>query len=149
MPAFPTTWTRHPVMADLAADLRAAGVQVDASSRARAEYSSDASLYRVLPQAVAFPRTAEEVEAAYSVCRSLGVPLTPRGAGTSIAGNAVGPGLVLDFSRHLNKVVSVDPEAATAVVEPGEDTDAGFGRAGAAMRHMREARRAMIVPAPR
>jgi FAD/FMN-containing dehydrogenase/Fe-S oxidoreductase len=119
-----TTAMREPVMRDLAAELRSAGVQVDASSRARAEYSSDASLYRVVPQAVAFPRAAEDVEAAYSVCRSLGVPITPRGAGTSIAGNAVGRGLVLDFSRHMNRVVSVDPDAATALVEPGVVLDA-------------------------
>ncbi len=107
------------VTRDLAGALAAAGVEVDASSRARAEYSSDASLYRVVPQAVAFPRSADDVEAALAVCRSLGVPVTPRGGGTSIAGNAVGPGLVLEFSRHMNRVVAVDPEAATAVVQPG------------------------------
>ncbi|TFV60873.1 FAD-binding oxidoreductase [Geodermatophilus sp. DF01-2] len=104
---------------DLTAGLESAGVQVDSSSRARAEYSSDASLYRVVPQAVAFPRSADDVEAALSVCRSLRVPVTPRGGGTSIAGNAVGPGLVLDFSRHMHRVVALDPEAATAVVQPG------------------------------
>lgn len=103
----------------LAAALQAAGVLVDSSSRARAEYSSDASLYRVVPQAVAFPRDADDVEAALSVCRSLGVPLTPRGGGTSVAGNAVGSGLVLDFSRHLNRIIAIDPAAATAVVQPG------------------------------
>ncbi|GGM60837.1 oxidoreductase [Thermopolyspora flexuosa] len=105
---------------ELARALRAAGVrEVDVSARRRAEYSSDASLYRVPPAAVAFPRDAEEVAAALRVCREAGVPLTARGAGTSIAGNAVGPGLVLDFSRHMNAVRSVDPETRTAVVEPG------------------------------
>src|SRR6202012_1919743 len=62
--------------------------------------------------------------AALDVCRAAGVPLTPRGAGTSIAGNAVGAGAVLDFSRHLNRVVSVDAQARTAVVEPGAGLDA-------------------------
>jgi FAD/FMN-containing dehydrogenase/Fe-S oxidoreductase len=104
---------------DLTAALRSTGVPVDPSRRARAEYSSDASLYRVVPRAVAFPRDADEVEAALAACRMLGVPVTPRGAGTSVAGNAVGPGLVLDFSRHLNRVVAIDPQAATAVVQPG------------------------------
>jgi FAD/FMN-containing dehydrogenase/Fe-S oxidoreductase len=109
---------------ELADALHRAGVsEVDVSLRRRAEYSSDASNYRVVPAAVAFPRHADEVAAALSVCRSLGVPLTARGAGTSIAGNAIGTGLVVDFSRHLNRVVSVDAEARTAVVEPGAILD--------------------------
>jgi len=104
----------------LAARLRRAGVaEVDTSDRRRAEYSGDASLYRVLPRAVVFPRHVDEVAAVLEVCRDSGVPLTSRGAGTSIAGNAVGPGVVLDFSRHLGSVLSVDPDARTAVVEPG------------------------------
>ena len=112
------TSTAVPVSA-LAAELTAAGVDIDVSTRARAEYSSDASLYRVVPQAVAFPRSAGDVQAALQVCRTLGVPLTSRGGGTSIAGNAVGAGLVLDFSRHMNRVHSVDAESRTAVVDPG------------------------------
>jgi FAD/FMN-containing dehydrogenase/Fe-S oxidoreductase len=106
--------------AELAAALAAARVRdVDYSSRRRAEYSTDASLYRVLPQAVVYPRSADEVAAVLAACRSLGVPLTARGAGTSIAGNAVGAGVVLDCSRHLNRIHGIDPESATAVVEPG------------------------------
>jgi FAD/FMN-containing dehydrogenase/Fe-S oxidoreductase len=121
-----------PAPETLAAALRRAGVgEVDASTRRRAEYSSDASNYRVVPQAVAFPRHRDEVAAALSVCREFGVPLIARGAGTSIAGNAVGAGLVLDFSRHLNRVVSVDPEARTAVAEPGAILDAVTASAAA------------------
>jgi FAD/FMN-containing dehydrogenase/Fe-S oxidoreductase len=102
------------------AALRAAGIaEVDDSGLARALYSSDGSLYRVLPRAVVRPRAAEEIEATLAVCRELGVPLTARGAGTSIAGNAVGPGVVLDTSRHLSRVRAVDPETRTAVVDPG------------------------------
>jgi FAD/FMN-containing dehydrogenase/Fe-S oxidoreductase len=105
---------------DLIAQLRRAGLaEVDASARRRAEYSTDASLYRVVPQVVAFPRAVDEVVGALDVCRTLGVPLTARGAGTSIAGNSVGTGLVLDFSRHLNRVRCVDQDAATATIEPG------------------------------
>src|SRR4051794_31942502 len=104
----------------LLAELRRAGVgDVDGSGLARALYSTDASLYRVLPRAVVRPRHPEEIEATLRVCRELGVPLTARGAGTSIAGNAVGPGVVLDTSRYLHRVVAVDPEARTATVEPG------------------------------
>ncbi|MEV1243964.1 FAD-linked oxidase C-terminal domain-containing protein [Nonomuraea sp. NPDC049750] len=110
---------------DLAAALKAAGLaEVDVSRRARAEFSSDASIYRVAPAAVAFPRSADEVLAALSVCREAGVPITARGAGTSIAGNAIGTGLVLDFSRHMNRVLGLDPKAGTARVQPGVVLDA-------------------------
>ncbi|MDQ1743921.1 MAG: hypothetical protein QOE23_2260 [Pseudonocardiales bacterium] len=104
----------------LAAELRRAGVaEVDAGNRRRAEYSTDASNYRVVPQAVAFPRHADEVALAIEVAGRTGTPLTVRGGGTSCAGNAIGPGLVLDFSRHLNRLIALDPEARTATVEPG------------------------------
>ena len=93
--------------------LRAAGIaEVDDSGLARALYSSDASLYRVLPRAVVRPRHADEIVATLEICRSLGVPLTMRGAGTSIAGNAVGPGVVVDTSRHLSRVRSSRPRGA-------------------------------------
>jgi FAD/FMN-containing dehydrogenase/Fe-S oxidoreductase len=109
---------------ELAAALRRAGLEdVDASNRRRAEYSSDASNYRVVPRVVAFPRHADEAAAALRVARDYGVPFTARGAGTSIAGNAVGAGVVLDFSRHLNRVTAVDPDAGTATVEPGAILD--------------------------
>lgn len=93
--------------------------RVDAGARRRAEYSSDASNYRVLPQAVIFPRDADDVAAALTIARRHDVSLTARGAGTSVAGNAIGPGLVLDFSRHMNRILDVDAESKTAIVEPG------------------------------
>ena len=99
-------------------DLRAL-IDVDASSGTRARYSSDAGLTRIPPLAVAFPRTPEQAIAAFDLARAHGVPLTARGGGTSCASNAIGPGLVLDFSRHMNRVISIDPEACTATVEPG------------------------------
>ena len=99
-------------------DLRAL-IDVDASSGTRARYSSDAGLTRIPPLAVAFPRTPEQAVAAFHLARAHGVPLTARGGGTSCASNAIGPGLVLDFSRHMNRVLSIDPEARTATVEPG------------------------------
>ncbi|MFC7505866.1 FAD-binding oxidoreductase, partial [Nocardioides sp. GCM10030258] len=79
-----------------------------------AAYSSDASLYRVLPAAVVFPHTAEDVRATLAAARELGLPVTCRGAGTSVAGNAIGRGVVIDFSRHMNQVISIDPVAETA-----------------------------------
>ena len=100
--------------------LRRAGLSdTSDSALTRSLYASDASLYRVEPLAVTRPRHTDEVVAAMDVCRSLGVPLTMRGAGTSIAGNAVGPGVVLDTSRHLTRILAVDAETGTALVEPG------------------------------
>ncbi|NUS49885.1 MAG: FAD-binding protein, partial [Nocardioidaceae bacterium] len=105
---------------DLVAALRRRGLSdVDDSTLTRALYSSDASLYRVVPRAVVRPRHADELDVVLEVAAEAGVPVTMRGAGTSIAGNAVGPGIVVDTVRHLNRVLSIDPEAATAVVEPG------------------------------
>ncbi|MGW4946231.1 FAD-binding and (Fe-S)-binding domain-containing protein [Actinoplanes sp. NPDC004185] len=101
------------------AALGRAGLEVRSDAGTRGMYASDASLYRILPLAVVRPRHVDEVAAALAVARETGVPLTSRGAGTSVAGNAVGRGIVLDFSRHLNRVLEIDPEARTAVVEPG------------------------------
>ncbi|XKJ41703.1 FAD-binding and (Fe-S)-binding domain-containing protein [Streptomyces sp. 147326] len=79
----------------------------------------DASNYRRVPVGVVAPRDAEDVAAALRVCAAAGVPVVPRGGGTSIAGQATGTGVVLDLTRHMNAVVSVDPAARTAVVQPG------------------------------
>ncbi|WP_028643307.1 FAD-binding and (Fe-S)-binding domain-containing protein [Nocardioides sp. URHA0020] len=105
---------------DLVGELRRRGVgDVDDSTLTRALYSTDASLYRVVPQVVVRPRHPDELSAVLDVSRETGAPVTMRGAGTSIAGNAVGTGIVVDTLKHLNKVVSIDAEARTAVVQPG------------------------------
>ncbi|WP_227979067.1 FAD-binding and (Fe-S)-binding domain-containing protein [Nocardia spumae] len=91
--------------------------EVDADERRRAEYSSDASNYRVRPAAVVFPRGDDDVAQALRAAREEGVPVTARGGGTSVAGNAIGPGLVLDFSRYMNAVLSIDGHRAR--VQPG------------------------------
>ncbi|MCL3861437.1 FAD-binding and (Fe-S)-binding domain-containing protein [Actinotalea sp. K2] len=106
--------------ADLLHLLRAAvGGEVDASTRRRAEYTTDASNYRVVPQVVVFPRDLEDVLAVVDVARATSTPLTMRGGGTSVAGNAVGPGIVVDTSVHLRAIGEIDPEARSAVVQPG------------------------------
>ncbi|HET8994350.1 MAG TPA: FAD-linked oxidase C-terminal domain-containing protein [Rhodococcus sp. (in: high G+C Gram-positive bacteria)] len=100
--------------------LRQAGISdVRDDSTTRAMYSSDASLYRVPPRVVVRPRSVDDVAAALDVCRREGVPLTSRGAGTSLAGNAVGTGVVLDFSRHMGRVLEIDPQHRIARVQPG------------------------------
>ena len=95
------------------------GIDIDDSSRRLAEYSYDASNYRIPPAAVVFPRDADEVATVVTECAAAGVAVIGRGGGTSMAGNALGRGFVLDFSRHMNRVVSVDTDSRTAVVEPG------------------------------
>ncbi|ODU03843.1 MAG: oxidoreductase [Pseudonocardia sp. SCN 72-86] len=104
---------------DVVEALRRTGVPTAADAGTRAWYSSDASLYRIPPLAVVHPREAAEVEAVLEVCRASGTPLTARGAGTSVAGNAIGPGVVVDFSRHMNRVLGIDADARTATVQPG------------------------------
>ncbi|MEU0389327.1 FAD-binding oxidoreductase, partial [Streptomyces chartreusis] len=92
----------------------APGLRVETGPGATGPYAYDASNYRVPPQAVAFPRTADDVVAVLRACREAGVPVTARGGGTSMAGNAVGAGVVLDFSRYMNRILDIDVEARTA-----------------------------------
>ncbi len=91
----------------------------DTSTLTRGLYSSDASLYRIEPLGVAHPRTRAELESIVDAARVASVPLTMRGAGTSIAGNAIGTGVVLDVAKHLTKIHSIDAENRTAEVDPG------------------------------
>jgi FAD/FMN-containing dehydrogenase/Fe-S oxidoreductase len=82
-------------------------------------YSGDASMYSIEPLAVAFPRSQADVAAIVTVAADLKVPVLPRGAGTSLGGQAVGRAIVVDFSRHLNRILEIDPEGRRARVEPG------------------------------
>ncbi len=107
-------------MTDLEAELRAAvRGEVRFDTTARALTTMDASNYRRVPLGVVAPRDADDVAAALDVCRERGVPVVARGGGTSIAGQATGTGVVLDFTRHMNRVLALDPGARTAVVQPG------------------------------
>jgi FAD/FMN-containing dehydrogenase/Fe-S oxidoreductase len=94
------------------------GERVRSDLGARALYTSDASLYRVLPRLVVEPLDIDELAGIARICADAGVALTMRGAGTSIAGNAIGAGVIVS-TRSLTSVVHLDPEAATATVEPG------------------------------
>ncbi len=113
-------------MARLVAHLAGAapGLRVETGPGGTGPYAYDASNYRVPPRAVAFPRSTDDVCAVLRACRETGIPVTARGGGTSIAGNAVGPGVVLDLSRHMNRILYIDPEAHTARVEAGVVLDA-------------------------
>ena len=119
-----TTATRD--LAGLTARLAelAPGLRVESGPGATGPYAYDASNYRVPPRAVVFPRSAEDVIGVVRACREAGVPVTARGGGTSMAGNAVGPGVVLDLSRYMNRILDIDVEARTARVEAGVVLDA-------------------------
>ncbi|MFE0427058.1 FAD-binding and (Fe-S)-binding domain-containing protein [Streptomyces sp. NPDC058953] len=71
------------------------------------------------PRGVVFPRHEDDVRAAVAAAAEYGLPVLPRGAATSLAGQTVGPGLVIDLSRHMNRIIELDPASRTALVEPG------------------------------
>ncbi|GAA4758728.1 FAD-binding and (Fe-S)-binding domain-containing protein [Actinomycetospora chibensis] len=115
-----TTMRRSSSDSLLAEELRSVvrgRVRFDTSSRAM--WSADGSNYRHVPIGVVQPVDLDDVEATVDVARRYEVPLLPRGASTSIGGQAVNEALVVDFSRHLDRVLEIDPEARTARVQPG------------------------------
>lgn len=97
--------------------------EVSFDTTARALTTMDASNYRRVPLGVVAPRDAEDVAATLAVCRAHAVPVVARGGGTSIAGQATGTGVVLDFTRHMDRILALDPDARTAVVQPGAVLD--------------------------
>src|SRR5467141_2120141 len=125
-PSFPLRLVK-PGAADssLAARLRKeidGEVLFDAASRGR--YSTDASIYQVEPLGVVVPRTEEAARTALAIALEAGMPVLARGAGTSQCGQTVGAALVIDHSKFLNRILEVDVQASTAVVQPGVVLDA-------------------------
>ena len=116
MPANRTAPTSHRLAARLARELEG-DVLFDRFSRGR--YATDASHYQIEPLGVVLPKTQDDVRAAMGIARDEGVPLLPRGGGTSQSGQSVGRALVIDFSKYLKRLVAVDRSAGTCVVEPG------------------------------
>src|SRR5215470_13738174 len=112
----PITPTDHALAGRLRKVL-AGEVLFDRFSRGR--YATDASHYQIEPVGVVVPKSDEDVRAAMEIAREEGVPLLPRGGATSQSGQTVGRALVIDFSKHLKRLISVDAEARTCVVEPG------------------------------
>src|SRR5262245_57414326 len=116
MPITNTAPTSHRLAARLERELEGE-VLFDRYSRGR--YATDASHYQIEPIGVVVPKTDDDVRAAMAVAREEGVPLLPRGGGTSQSGQTVGRALVMDFSKYLNHIVALDPQAGTCTVEPG------------------------------
>ena len=120
---------------DLAADLRdVVDGEVRFDEYAQVLYATDGSIYRARPAGVVIPRHPEDVAAAVRTAADHEVPVLPRGAGSSLAGQTVGPGcVVLDLSKYMDAIVSIDPEAKQATVQPGvvqDDLDAALAEHG-------------------
>jgi FAD/FMN-containing dehydrogenase/Fe-S oxidoreductase len=123
-------WTRFPdAMAESASALQAE-LQARIAGEVRFDplyrmlYSTDASNYQIEPIGVVIPKSTEDVLATVEIAARHGVPLLPRGGGSSLAGQTVGAALVIDFSKHLARILAVDPETKTVTVEPGINIDA-------------------------
>src|SRR4051812_17431747 len=113
----PFTEQRRDQLADHLRKHLAGEVRFDATSRKL--YSTDASIYQIEPLGVVIPRTVEDVLTTVQVAGELRAPITARGGGTSLSGQSIGPGIVLDCSKYLNQVLAIDPEARTVRVQPG------------------------------
>ena len=93
--------------------------EVDCQKLSRQLYSTDASIYQIEPLAVFLPRTQHDLEVAVEVCREHQVAIVPRGGGTSLSGQAIGAGLIIDCSKHLRNILEIDPSTKLARAEPG------------------------------
>src|SRR3981189_141231 len=85
----------------------------------RGRYATDASFYQIMPAGVVVPRSIDEALRALAICRDHGRTVTPRGGGTSQSGQTVNDGIVIDFSKHLNRIISLDVENRSCGVERG------------------------------
>ncbi|GAB4474805.1 MAG: FAD-binding and (Fe-S)-binding domain-containing protein [Anaerolineae bacterium] len=104
---------------DFIHDLRRAVPEAHFDRMTRLLYSTDASNYQMMPVGVAFPRSADEVSGAMEIAARHGVPVLPRGGGSSLAGQAVNHALILDLSRYMDRLIAIDSEARTVTVQPG------------------------------
>src|SRR5207248_2575340 len=107
---------RHGLARELSARVRG---EVRFGLGDRALYATDASNYRRVPIGVVVPRDVDDAVEAVAVCREYGAPVLSRGGGTSLAGQCCNVAVVLDWSKHVDRVESVDPHARSAVVQPG------------------------------
>ncbi len=117
MPAAMSRVPGDPALASRLRNVLRGEVLFDSFTRGR--YSTDASIYQIEPIGVALPKSALDVEAAIRLAREEGFPVIARGGGSSQNGQTLGRALVMDTSRHMNKLLEVDVEAGTAMVEPG------------------------------
>ncbi len=88
-------------------------------SKHRAAYATDASLYQISPHAVAIPKNVDDLKSILSYCRDNHIPITARGSATSLAGQTVGQGMIIDFNKHFNKIIEINYDDKYAIIEPG------------------------------
>jgi len=94
-------------------------IEIDRSTLTKQLYAQDASMYEELPEGVAFPRNEKDIRQLVKLANKEDLSITARSAGTSLAGQATGAGIIMDTSRHMGEIISVDPEEKWAEVEPG------------------------------
>src|SRR4029434_1621354 len=99
--------------------IKQTGCEARFDNLTRQLYATDASIYQVEPIGVAFPHSAREASAVIRAAADAGVPVTPRGAGTSLVGNAIGEGLIVEFSRYNRQITDLDLEKQSVRVEAG------------------------------
>ena len=99
--------------------IRQTGCDVRFDNLTRQLYATDASIYQIEPIGVAFPKDAEQARAVIRAAADAGVSVTPRGAGTSLVGNAIGEGLIVEFSRHNRQISNLDLEKGNVRVGAG------------------------------
>src|SRR5436190_19551440 len=95
------------------------GCDVRFDNLTRQLYATDASIYQIEPVGAAFPKNAQQASAVIRAAADAGVSITPRGAGTSLVGNAIGEGLIVDFSRHNRQIANLDLEKSSVHVGAG------------------------------
>lgn len=105
--------------AELIFDLQQAVQEVASDKITRLLYSTDSSIYQIMPVGVIWPRDKNEVAAVVEIARKHNTPVLPRGGGTSLAGQAIGKALILDFSRHMDQVLDLNQEQNSVTVQPG------------------------------
>src|SRR5215468_1373191 len=99
--------------------IRQTGCEVRFDDLTRQLYATDASIYQIEPLGVAFPKNAEQASLVIRAAADAGLPVTPRGAGTSLVGNAIGDGLIVELSRHNRKVTDLDLQKGSVHVGAG------------------------------
>ncbi len=104
---------------ELIHDLRQTVSETAFDRMTRLLFSTDASIYQMMPVGVVFPRDADEAAAAVEIAGKHGVPVLPRGGGSSLAGQSVNHALVIDFSRHMDRVIEIDTAAKIVCAQPG------------------------------
>ncbi len=100
-------------------DLDQAGLITKTDRNTRILYSTDASIYQIMPLGVICPRESSEVSAVVEIAQKHSIPVLPRGSGSSLAGQAIGEAIILDFSRYMDQILEVNPDERTTIVQPG------------------------------